>query len=255
MTLSFTTFLIVCPLVFLAGFVDSIAGGGGLISLPAYLIAGLPTHLALGTNKTAMSVGTLTSAIKYFRAGKIDIKVGAVSAAGSLLGAAIGSSLALMIADNMLQKIMLGVLPLVAVFLLVKKDFGTKAEGVEPMSTVRFAVTVSLIGLVIGCYDGLIGPGTGTFLILAFTGFFGFDLVKSSGCAKVTNLASNIASLIVFMLNGKVLIALAIPAAACAAAGNYLGTRLAISGGNKYVRYMIFGVIGLLFVTLLIKIL
>lgn len=255
MTLTLSTYLIVCPLVFLAGFIDSIAGGGGLVSLPAYLLAGLPAHYALGTNKTAMSVGTFTSAVKYFRAGKIDLKVGAVSAAGSLVGASIGSSLALLISDNILQKIMLGVLPLVALFLLVKKDFGTKAENTKPMSKLRFAVKVSLIGLVIGCYDGLIGPGTGTFLILAFTGFFGFDLVKSSGCAKVANLASNVASLVVFMINGKVIIALAIPAALCAAGGGYLGTKLAISRGSKYVRYMIFAVIGLLFVTLLIKIL
>jgi uncharacterized membrane protein YfcA len=200
-----------------------------------------------------MSVGTLTSAIKFFRAGKVDVKVGAISAVGALIGAAIGSSLALLIPDNLLQKIMLGILPLVAVFLLIKKDFGTKTETAKQLPLKRLAVTSFLIGLIIGCYDGLIGPGTGTFLILAFTGFFGFDLVKSSGCAKVANLSSNIASLIVFMINGKVLILLAIPAAVCAAAGNYFGARLAISGGNKYVRYTVFAVIALLFVTLLTK--
>lgn len=247
MELSLHTYLIVCPLMFLAGFVDSIAGGGGLISLPAYLLAGLPAHYAIGTNKTAMSIGTFTAASKYLRAGQIDLRVGALSAIGSFLGASIGSSLAMLIPDNMLKIIMLGVLPAVAIFLLVKKDFGSSADGSLELSSRRLTVTALIIGLVVGCYDGLVGPGAGTFFILAFTGFLGFDLLKSSGCAKVANLASNVASMIVFVLNGKVLFALAAPAAVFAVAGNYTGAHLAIRGGSKYVRYVIFLVIALLF--------
>lgn len=233
--------------MFLAGFVDSIAGGGGLISLPAYLLAGLPAHFAIGTNKTAMSIGTFTAASKYLRAGQIDLRVGALSAIGSFLGASIGSSLAMLIPDSMLKIIMLGVLPAVAIFLLVKKDFGSSADGSLELSSRRLTVTALIIGLVVGCYDGLVGPGAGTFFILAFTGFLGFDLLKSSGCAKVANLASNVASMIVFVLNGKVLFALAAPAAVFAVAGNYAGAHLAIRGGSKYVRYVIFVVIALLF--------
>jgi len=114
-------------------------------------------------------------------------------------------------------------------------------------------ITSFIIGLIIGCYDGLIGPGTGTFLILAFTAFLGFDLVKSSGCAKVANLASNIASVIVFLISGKILFALALPAAIFAAAGNYLGARVAIFGGSKFVRYAIILVIGMLIISMIIK--
>ena len=248
MEISLTTHLIVCPLVFLAGFVDSIAGGGGLISLPAYLLAGLPAHESLGTNKTAMSIGTFIATLKYFKAGQIDWRVGLLSGAASFAGALGGSSLSMMIPDKALRIVMLAVIPVVALFLLLKRNFGTSPDIDRQLSKRRIAVTSLIIGLVIGCYDGLIGPGAGTFLILAFTAFLGFDLLKSSACAKVANLASNLASMIVFIMNGKVLFLLAIPAAVFASAGGYLGAKLAIKGGAKYVRYTVFIVIGLLFV-------
>ncbi len=240
--------LIICPLVFVAGFVDAIAGGGGLISLPAYLLAGLSAHLAIGTNKLAMSIGTFIAAGNYIKAKRFDLKVSLITAAGSFFGALIGSSLALMISDHVLKIIMLTILPAVAIFMLVKKDFGKADNEPKQLSPRRLTGSSLLIGLVLGCYDGLIGPGTGTFLILAFTALMGFDLLKSSGCAKVVNLASNVAALIVFILNGKVLFAVAIPAAVCAMAGNYAGAKLAIRGGSKYVRYTMFLVIGLLIV-------
>lgn len=245
--LSLRTYLIVCPLVFLGGFVDSIAGGGGLIALPAYLLAGLPTHYAMGTNKTAMSCGTLASALNYFRAGQIDLKVGILAAAGSFLGGAVGSSFALLITESTLKLILLAILPAVALFLLLKRNFGTGGRAPEERSGARPAVLALLIGLIIGCYDGLIGPGTGTFFILAFTAALGFDLLKSSGCAKVANLSSNVASMIVFLRDGKVLLPLAVPAALFAIGGHWCGAKLAISGGSRYVRYMIFFVIGFLF--------
>ncbi|MDP4110107.1 MAG: TSUP family transporter, partial [Bacillota bacterium] len=240
--------LIVCPLVFTAGFVDAIAGGGGLISLPAYYLAGLPAHIAAGTSKMAMSIGTLTAAGGYIKARKLDMKVSLIAAAGSFLGSCAGSSLAIIISDSMLKAIMLTVLPIVAVFIVVRKDFGSEKAQPNQKALKHTGVTAFMIGLAIGCYDGLIGPGTGTFLILAFTAVLGFDLLKSSGCAKVVNLASNIASVIIFVLNGKVLFARAAPATVCAMAGNFAGMKLAIRGGSKYVRYTIFVVIGLLFV-------
>ncbi len=255
MEISLTTYLIVCPLVFLAGFVDSIAGGGGLISLPAYLLAGLPAHITLGTNKTAMSIGTFTATLKYFKAGQIDWRVGLFSAVASFIGAIGGSTLSLMIPEKTLRIIMLAILPAVALFLLIKRNFGTSPAVDLQLSARRIALTSLVIGLVVGCYDGLIGPGTGTFLILAFTAFLGFDLLKSSACAKVANLASNLASMIIFILNGKVLFLLAIPAAAFAAMGNYFGAKLAIKGGAKYVRYTVFLVIGLLFIKMAVDLL
>ena len=247
MELSPLVFLTVCPLVFLAGLVDAVAGGGGLISLPAYLLAGLPAHLAAGTNKFAMSFGTCTAAVKYLRSGKVAIKQACITALFSFAGAAMGTTLALHISETALRTAILVALPLVALFLFFNKGFGQNPQKKE-LSPVREVAYAALIGLFIGAYDGLIGPGTGTFLILCFTSLLGYDLILSSGCAKIANLASNLASLLVYALGGSVLYALAIPAALCCMAGGYLGARLAVNGGAKWVRLFIFLVLGMLFI-------
>lgn len=237
--------LIVCPLVFLAGFIDSVAGGGGIISIPAYFLAGLPTRTALGTNKCAMFCGTSLSAYKYIKSGKVIMKIAVVSALGSLAGSSIGTSLALIIPENVLKTVLMCVLPLVAIFLFAKKDFG--ATQVETnFSTLKTVCLAFLIGLFIGCYDGLIGPGTGTFLIMAFSGILKLDLLKSSGCAKVSNLASNFASLLIYALNGEVMVLVAIPAAVFCMSGNFLGAKFAIKGGSKNIRKIMLVVVALL---------
>ena len=220
MELTPVTYLIVLPLVFLAGFVDSVAGGGGIISLPAYLMAGIPAHLAAGTNKVVNGTGTL-------------------------------------VAEQTLETLMLVALPCVAVFLSVKKDFGRDIPAEErPVYTPRQELLRSaLIGLVFGCYDGLVGPGTGTFMILGFTALLSLDLITAGGCAKASNLASCAASAVVWILHGQVLWALAIPALACSIAGNYLGALYAIRGGSKKIRSVMFLVLGLLFVKMLYELL
>ncbi len=238
--------IIVCPLIFLAGFVDAVAGGGGVISLPAYFLAGLPTHIAAGTNKLSAGCGTIIAAAKYLRDGKVKIRIAVFSAIGAVGGSMIGTSLALFISEQLLKGIMLVAIPLVAMFLVTQKKIG-KATIEKEMSASRQSILAILIGLVIGCYDGLIGPGTGTFLILAFSVLLGLELVTSSGCAKVSNLASNITSMIIYILNGKVLFWLAFPAATCAMLGGYAGARFAIKGGAKSVRYVMFVVLALLF--------
>ncbi|HWQ51671.1 MAG TPA: TSUP family transporter, partial [Terriglobales bacterium] len=245
MTVTVTTYLIVCPLVFLAGFVDSIAGGGGLISLPAYLFAGLPPHYAMGTNKVANCLGTAVAAGKYIRDKKVRMKIALFAGAGALLGGTIGSAVALYISETALRAIMLIALPCVAVFLATRKTFGSEETQERTLTPFALAAWSAAIGLGMGAYDGLVGPGTGTFMILGFTGILGLDLLTSSGCAKVGNLASNLGSVAVFLLGGKVLLAVALPAALCSMAGNYLGARTAIKGGTKYVRAVIFAVLGM----------
>ncbi len=239
--------LIICPLVFTAGFVDAIAGGGGIISLPAYLFAGLPAHYAAGCNKFSASLGTIIAVKKYFNSGKINLKIALFSAIGSIIGASIGATLALYISESSLQALLLLALPLVAIFLLTQKNLGKVSE--EKNYTLKKQAILSIgIGLIIGCYDGLIGPGTGTFLILAFSALLGLELVTASGCAKVSNLASNITSMVIFTFSGKVIFALAIPAAIFSMIGGYVGAKFAIKGGAKYVRYVIFLVLALLFI-------
>ena len=239
------TYLIVCPLVFLAGFVDSVAGGGGVISLPAYLIAGLPPKLAMGTNKLANGCGTATSVFKYARSGKIAWDCALPAAIGCLLGATGGSSLAVHLKDDVLQIIILAALPIAAIILILARN--RTDEDTKSLSRTKTILYSLLIGLGLGVYDGLIGPGTGTFLTIAFSMVLGIGLLKSSGCARTANLASNIASLIVFLLDGNVLFSVGIPAICCSMLGNWLGARYAIKGGSRKIRLVMFFVLGLLF--------
>mgnify|MGYP000419325913 CR=1 FL=1 len=232
-------------------------GGGGLITLPAYLMAGIPAHLAAGTNKVVNGTGTLVAALKYFRNGKVLLRPAVTAAVCALIGSAVGTELAALISEQTLETLMLVALPCVAVFLSVKKDFGRDIPAEErPVYTPRQELLRSaLIGLVFGCYDGLVGPGTGTFMILGFTALLSLDLITAGGCAKASNLASCAASAVVWILHGQVLWALAIPALACSIAGNYLGALYAIRGGSKKIRSVMFLVLGLLFVKMLYELL
>ena len=238
-------YLIVCPLIFLGGFVDSVAGGGGLITLPAYMMAGVPVHFAAGTNKVVNGCGSATASVKFFRSGKILLHAALCAALGALAGGYIGAEIAKLLSEGLLKGLML-----VALFLVLKKDFGQDA-GERRYSRRREMLVSLAIGLVIGCYDGMIGPGTGTFMIMAFTALLHMDMVTASGCSKVGNLASNIAAAVSFIIGGKVMWALVVPAAACSMLGNYCGARYAIRGGGKKIRGMIFVVLGMLFVKML----
>ena len=241
--------IVVLPLIFLGGFVDSVAGGGGLITLPAYLMAGIPAHLAMGTNKVVNGTGTALASFKYFRGGKVLLRPAVTAAVCALIGSAVGTELAALISEQTLETLMLVALPCVAVFLSVKKDFGRDIPAEAREYTPQQELTrAALIGLGLGCYDGLIGPGTGTFMIMAFTMALSMDLLTASGCAKIANLCSNVASAVLFIFSGKVWWLLALPAAACNMLGAYCGARYAMKGGSKRVRGMIFVVLGLLFI-------
>ena len=241
--------LIICPLIFTAGFVDAVAGGGGLISLPTYMLAGLPTHQAAGCNKFSASLGTIVATTNYIRSGKVKFRIAIFAAIGAIMGSSIGTALALVISDKLLKGMMMVAIPMVAIFLVTQKNLGKEREEKQEKERglLRQSIISYTIGLVIGCYDGLIGPGTGTFLMIAFSLILGIDLVTSSGCAKVANLASNLTSTIIYLLGGKVIFLLALPAAACSMLGGHLGSRFAIKGGSQKVRYIMFVVIGLLF--------
>ncbi len=242
--------LIVCPLVFLAGFVDAVAGGGGMISLPSYTFAGIPIHLAAGTNKFAMSLGTGSAMVTFMKSGKVHMKTGLVAALGALIGSPLGAKLQLAMPENVVNMMMLIVLPCVAIYTAMHRNIGMEENSfTEPeVFDAVFGVKTFLIGFIIGAYDGLIGPGTGTFLILGFSTILGFDLLISSGCAKIVNFTSNIAALAVYIIEGKVLYAVGIPAALCAIGGNRLGAHVAVRGGAKIVRYLVFIVLGMMIV-------
>lgn len=238
-----TIYLVVCPLVFLAGFVDSVAGGGGLISLPAYYLAGLPPVLAAGTNKLSACLGTLAATGKFLLSGKVMIRVALTAALGALPGSWLGTTLLRSIPEDVIRVMMICAIPLVAAVVLRKG----KSLGGASLVPAKYELPVSfLIGLGVGFYDGLVGPGTGTFLILLFTMILGMEAVQASGSAKVVNLASNIASLTNLLLAGKVLVALGVPAACCAICGNLLGASMTIKKGTGFIRGMLMVVLVLL---------
>ncbi|MGC9361544.1 MAG: sulfite exporter TauE/SafE family protein [Candidatus Syntrophosphaera sp.] len=228
-------FAIVLPFIFLAGLIDSIAGGGGLISLPAYVAAGLPMHVALGTNKFSSAWGTIFSTANYLKAKVIDLPVAGLAAAFALLGSWLGTSTVLLISGDFLRWLLLFIIPVVAVLTIIRKDLGRHNRSHLLKLGYRLLLG-SLAGLAIGFYDGFFGPGTGTFLILIYTLLMHYDFMVANGNAKVMNLASNLAALATFLVAGKVWFPLAIPAAACGIAGNLLGSRLVIKNGNRLIR-------------------
>ena len=241
--------LIVCPLVFLGGLVDAVAGGGGLITLPAYLLAGLPPHLASGTNKCGNAFGTFLATGRFLKRGDVHLPTAALAAAGALMGAWLGTQLNMVVPEQVLYYLMLAVVPIMAVFLLFRRDFGSEDRSGQ-LGRRRLMVFSGLIGLVIGTYDGFFGPGAGTFLMLAFTGLCRFDLLTATGIWKLSSSASNLASVVTFAAAGKVMWAVGIPAALCGIAGNFVGTSLALRGGARVIRPMFFVVLALLMVRL-----
>ena len=238
------TFFIICPLVFLAGFVDSIGGGGGLISLPAYLLAGLPAHQAIATNKLSSACGTALSTVRFARQKLIHWRSALPVAATALAGSWIGANLSLMVDTRILTRILYVVLPLTAL-LVFKKDIFMDHTASEQL-TPRTIALCALISFVVGMYDGFYGPGTGTFLIIAFSAFAKLDVRSANGLCKAVNLTTNVTSLMVFLTGGQVRILLGLTAAACNMAGNWIGSGMALKKGARITRPIILFVLGLL---------
>ena len=178
MDISFIQFLIVGPLVFLAGFVDAVAGGGGLISLPAYLIAGFPVHFAIGTNKISSAMGTTLTTVRYTKSGFIPWKQAVFCVAFALSGSACGANLALLIGDRIFKIIMLVILPLTGAYVMRGKALNAEFE---PYSKLKTTLLGCAIAFFIGAYDGFYGPGTGTFLILLLTALAHMPVTEANG--------------------------------------------------------------------------
>lgn len=242
---------VVCPLVFLAGFVDAAAGGGGLISLPAYYLTGMPAHFALGSNKFSSCTGTLFSTGRFLKSGSFEFRTALVSASFALMGSFCGARLALFLDDRALRVAMLILLPAAAVFLLLRRGKGEDRNTFGLVPRGRAMLLSAAIGFLLGTYDGFFGPGTGTFLILAFTAILGFDMKTACGNTKVVNLASNAAALAAFVAAGTIRYDLAVPAAVCSVAGHWIGSGLAIRSGAKFIRPVMLLVLALLFAKLL----
>ena len=241
-------FLIICPLLFLAGFIDAVGGGGGLISLPAYLLSGLPVHSAIATNKLSGSCGTALAAFKFFRRGLGCGKLAIPTVAAAIVGSSLGAKASLTVDEGVMEKLLLCVLPVAAVIVLRTRSF--RQEG-EILLDRRTWVTALVSAAAVGFYDGFYGPGTGTFLIIAFTTLAKFPLPRANAHAKVINLTTNLTSLAVFLTGGQVIFALGLAGAACNMAGNFLGAELAVKRGAAVTKPVILVVLTLLALKLL----
>lgn len=226
---------------FTAGTVDAIAGGGGLVTLPALLAAGLPTQLALGTNKGQSTFGSFSALVNFWRLGLIDRSRVAVSFLFAFVGSLVGAWMVLKVPRHLLRPMVLVLLVLVALRLTFRRDVATPTEPLPPGASPQKRAAV--IALVIGTYDGFFGPGTGTFVILSYVTWLREAMARASANAKVVNFASNLAALALFSAQGVVRWDVALPMAAAQFLGGAFGARLAVRKGDRFVRWVVLGVV------------
>lgn len=247
MHLQWTEIILLCIAAFSAGFVDAIVGGGGLIQLPAALVIlpAVPVVNVIGSLKIPAFSGTAFAAWQYVKKVEISWKLIAVICTIAFFASFAGSELLSVVSNSFMKPVLVVVLTGVAMYTFLKKDFGMHEE--KEHSSKRQLIIAALISVVIGFYDGFIGPGAGSFLILAFITLLGFDFLHSSAHAKLVNLATNLGSITLFLSHGKIIWAIALPMAVCNALGGVAGARLAIAKGNRFIRiFFLVVVIGIL---------
>lgn len=244
------TLTLLCFFAFLAGFIDSMVGGGGLIQLPAMLLLlkGVPTPTILGTGKVSSLMGTAAALRRY--AGQVPMQWRAVAPAAIAAGtfAFLGARVVSQLPKEALPPLVLGLLVVIAVYTFWRKDFGAlHAPRLPGRQEILFGI---LVGSLIGFYDGFFGPGTGSFLLFAFVGLFGYDFLTASASAKLVNVATNLAGLAYFAYTGQILWAVALPMAVCNMLGSSLGAYVALKRGTGFVRVLFLVVVSALVVKL-----
>ena len=236
-----TALLLLCFFAFLAGFIDSMVGGGGLIQLPALLLLlpEVPVPTVLGTGKLASLAGTSASAYRYLRGlTGMPIRWRTVAVAAAVAGcfALLGARAVSGLNKELVKPLVLALLVLMAAYTFWRKDFGSLHA--PRLHGRRELLTGVVLGASLGFYDGFFGPGTGSLLLFAFVGLFGYDFVAASASAKVVNVATNIAGVAYFISTGQVLYHIALPMAACNVLGALLGARMALRRGTGFVRVL-----------------
>ncbi|WP_431712136.1 sulfite exporter TauE/SafE family protein [Glutamicibacter uratoxydans] len=220
---------------FAAGWVDAVVGGGGLIQLPALLLfPGITPVQALATNKLGSIFGTTTSAITYYRRTSPDLKTAIPMALCALAGAFGGAGVAVILPSDLIEPIIIAALVAVLIFTIAKPKAGELSK--LKYSGQGHYLRAILIGIVIGGYDGMVGPGTGSFLIIAMVTVLGYSFLQASAKAKIVNLATNLGALLLFLPGGHVLVGLGLAMGVMNMLGGYLGARMAISQGSKFIR-------------------
>jgi hypothetical protein len=223
-----------------AGTVDAVAGGGGLLTVPALLAAGLPPHLALATNKGQSTFGSFAAMVRFGRAGLLDGRRALVTFPAGLAGSLLGAAAVLLVPPATLRPLVLALLGGAAVFAVLRRPAGAADGRAQPRRGAH--ALAAAIALVVGAYDGFFGPGTGTFLIVAFAALLGDGLARASATAKVVNFASNLAALLLFAWRGVVVWQVALPMAAAQLAGGWIGAHLTVRRGDALVRWTVVAV-------------
>lgn len=233
-----------CAFSLLAGFVDAVAGGGGPIQLPALLMLmpGVPVTTVLGTNKGASVFGTSVAAIRYARSVAVPWRSVGLAAAAAFAGSFVGAGLAQRIDPAFMRPLVLVMLVAVAAWTYLRPPLGESPRGREQ------PFVGAAVGALLGLYDGFFGPGTGTFLLVAFTATLGLDFLGASAAAKVVNVATNLAAIVAFQRTGDVMWSWSLPMAACNMAGGLLGAHTAIARGSAFVRKLVLVVVSALVV-------
>ncbi|MEF2096382.1 TSUP family transporter [Bacillus sp. CFBP9009] len=230
-----STLLLLMFFGFLAAFIDSVVGGGGLISIPALLFSGLSPSAAIATNKLASSMGSLTSTIAFIRSGKVDFKLVSKLFPLIFIGSLLGAWVVNFVSPELLKPMILVLLIAIAIYTFFKKDWGQKStyHKLTWQKTALFAFAIFAIGF----YDGFLGAGTGSFILFAFL-MIGFDFLHSAGNAKFLNFGSNLAALIMFIFLDTVNFSYGIPMGISMIAGALAGSKFAIKKGVAYVRVL-----------------
>lgn len=232
--LTFEYVILLCLIGFVAAFVDSIAGGGGIISLPGLMIFGIPPALALGTNKFASTCASFTSSLTFIKYKVFDYKLLRYIIFGTLLGAILGVKTVLLLDSSRLKIIIIILMLILAIYLLFSKNIGTvsKFNGIN----IKNIIIGFIIAFALGFYDGFFGPGTGSFYIFLFIVLLNYDFRLSAGNGKILNFVSNITSLFLFAINKKIIYTVGIPMAIAMIIGARLGTKVAIKNGAKLIK-------------------
>ncbi|MFC4116039.1 sulfite exporter TauE/SafE family protein [Nonomuraea zeae] len=232
-----------------AGWIDAVVGGGGLLQLPAIMMTGIPTVEAMATNKLSSVFGTSSAAVAYARSTKVDRQVALPGAALAVLSAGLGAWAAAAVSAEVLRPAVMVVLLAVAAFVTLRPRMGAVPEP-HLRTDRRVLAAVATAGVGIAFYDGIMGPGTGTFLIIAFTTILGLDFVSASASAKIINVGTNLGALAVFAAQGHVQWALGLGMAVCNVAGAQFGARTALKRGTAFVRIVLLCVVAAMVVRL-----
>lgn len=237
---------------FAVGIVDSVCGGGGLIAVPTLMALGIPVHYITGTNQCSTIPGNLVSIYKYGKSGNVNFRAGIISAITAILGGIIGAEFNMIISEKYLEIIMITLIPIVALMIFLKKDFG-ETDSSESLSKPKLLLCSCLIGFFVGAYQGFYGPGAGIFYVLSLAFLIQLSLVRASGTAKIASLTAALSASVTYAASGLIIWRIVLMGMLFFGFGSYVGSSLAVKNGAKIIRPILLGVIVLLFIKLAFK--